>query len=189
MSENIVVVGLDLSLTGTGLAIKDAQGVRVETIKTLPKDFPNDLSRLIHIRDAILSKMPDRVDMVAIEDFFAGVNPASAIKIAMLGTVIRMALYEKGVKFTLCAPTSLKKFILGKGVGEKSLILREVYKKYPEIEVKNDNEADSVVLCHLAESLHLKRLGIKQESLLKPQEEVLKGLMAPESERRYNWEK
>ena len=188
MSEN-VVVGLDLSLTGTGMCIKDGQGIRVETIKTLPKDFANDLSRLIHIREAILSKLPADVKMVCIEDFFTGAHAASAIKIAMLGTVIRLALYEKGISFTLVAPATLKKYILGKGVGEKSLILREVYKKYPNIDVKDDNQADSVVLCHIAESLCLKRSGVEQESLLKPQEEVLKGLLAAASERGYNWVK
>ena len=183
----VCTCGLDLSLTGTGFALKQGQGITLATIKTVPKDFPNDLSRLLHIRDMVMGKIPDGIQMIAVEDFFTPHGPAvgAAIKLAMLGTAIRLALYEKGISFIVVAPNSLKKFITGKGSGEKSMILREVFRRYGS-EAKNDNEADALVLAHIAESIFLTRSGVTQEDQTKPQKEVVKGLLDAAAERGYN---
>ena len=148
-------VGLDLSLTGTGFCLKMGNSITIETVSTKPKDFDNNLDRLIHIRDTLLSKIPMSVKMICVEDFFTPSNSmqiGSAIKLAMLGTVIRIALYEKGLPFVIIAPSQLKKFVTGKGSGDKSMILREVYKRWG-INALDDNQADAVVLAYTAEAL------------------------------------
>jgi crossover junction endodeoxyribonuclease RuvC len=147
-----VTVGLDLSLCSSGFSMKDGQNIHMETIKTVPKDFPNDLARLIHIRNAIMGKIPKNVRMICIEDFFTGLHPGSGIGLAMLGATVRLALYEAGYPMVIVSPTQVKKFVTGKGAGEKSLILREVYRRYG-LECKNDNESDAATLMFLAESL------------------------------------
>jgi crossover junction endodeoxyribonuclease RuvC len=148
-------VGLDLSLTSTGFCLKNGSTITIDTIKTEPKNFKNDLDRLIHIRNTIISKLPADVKMVCIEDFFVPSNKlqiGSGIKLAMLGTTIRMALYERGIPFVIVSPLQLKKFVTGKGVGDKSMILREVFKRWG-INAKDDNQADASVLAYLAEAL------------------------------------
>jgi len=184
MPEDIVTVGIDASLTGTGVAVKRGSVIMVETIKTTPDAFENDLARMIHIRNTIMAKMPNDVKLVCIEDFFTGMHAGSGIRLAMLGAIIRVAMYEKGIAFLIVAPTSLKKWILGKGVGEKNLILREVYRKLG-MSVENDNEADGVVLAHLAEQLHCELTGIPYESP-KYQQEVIKNLLKSRAERGFN---
>jgi crossover junction endodeoxyribonuclease RuvC len=147
--------GLDLSLTSTGFCLKNGSTITIDTIKTEPKNFKNDLDRLIHIRNTIISKLPVGVKMVCIEDFFVPSNKlqiGSGIKLAMLGTTIRLSLYERGIPFVIVSPLQLKKFVTGKGVGDKSMILREVFKRWG-INAKDDNQADASVLSYLAEAL------------------------------------
>lgn len=153
--DDIPFVGLDLSLTSTGFCLKRGGVLTIETIKTDPKDFDVDLARLAHIRDTLLAKIPTDVKMICVEDFFTPANAmqiGSAIKLAMLGTAVRMELYERGYPFIIIAPSQLKKFVTGKGTGEKSMILREVYKRW-SIDAKDDNQADASVLSYLAEAI------------------------------------
>ena len=148
-------VGLDLSLTSTGFCMKRGSTLTIETVKTEPKNFKNDLDRLIHIRDTLLRKIPVDVKMICMEDFFVPSNKmqiGSGIKLAMLGTTVRLALYERGLPFVVISPSQLKKFVTGKGVGEKSMILREAYKRW-NVNASDDNQADAAVLAYLAEAL------------------------------------
>jgi crossover junction endodeoxyribonuclease RuvC len=175
MSEEHTYIGLDLSLTSSGFCRKTGKTMTIETIKTDPKNFKNDLDRLIHIRDILLGKIPMDVKMICVEDFFTPSNKmqiGSAIKLAMLGTTVRLALHERGLPFAIIAPSQLKKFVTGKGCGEKSMILREVYKRWG-IDAKDDNQADATVLCYLSESIYFRMNGIEQEGLIKPQIEVI----------------
>jgi len=178
-------VGLDLSLTSTGFALKQGQVISLESIKTEPKDFPNDLARMAHIRDVVLRKIPIGVSMVCAEDFFSGFPPGSGIRLAMLAAIVRLALFEKKMSVMVVSPSSLKKYILGKGSGQKSLILRETYRRYG-IDCKNDDEADAAVLCHIAEHLFCVMGGSKVDDAPKYQQEVIKGLIAARKERGYN---
>ena len=181
-------VGLDLSLTSTGFCLKNGSTITIDTIKTEPKNFKNDLDRLIHIRNTIISKLPADVKMVCIEDFFVPSNKlqiGSGIKLAMLGTTIRLSLYERGIPFVIVSPNSLKKHILGKGVGDKCMVVREVFKKYG-IDVKDDNQADASVLAYLAEHISQALSGKKMDDIPKYQQEVISGLLSSIGDRGYN---
>lgn len=148
-------VGLDLSLTSTGFCLKQDRSICLDTIKTVPKDFPDDLARLIYIRDQLLIRIPESVKMVCVEDFFTPQNSfqiGAAISLAMLGTAVRLAMYESGIPFVIIAPSQIKKFATGKGVGPKSIVVREVYKRW-NVDARDDNQADASVLAYLAEAL------------------------------------
>jgi len=176
-------VGLDMSLTSTGFCCKRGDVISVETIKTTPKTCENDLARIRHIVDAVMSRIPKMdVKMVCIEDFFTPQNPfqiGAAIGLAMLGAVMRLELYEKGYPFFVIAPGQLKKFATGKGVGQKSIIVREVYKRWG-VDAKDDNQADACVLAYVAEALTMPVLEDRQ----KYQQEVVDKVLADRP--RYN---
>jgi crossover junction endodeoxyribonuclease RuvC len=178
-------VGLDLSLTGSGVCVKRGDVLTVATIKTNPQTCVDDLARMIHIRDVVMGKIPDNTKMICIEDFFTGPFAGSGIRLAMLGAIVRVALYERGLSFMVVAPSTLKKHVLGKGVGEKSLILRAVYKSYG-LEVANDNEADAVVLCGMGEQFYGALRGTSMDGTPKYQQEVMRKLMETRSDRGFN---
>lgn len=150
-------IGLDLSLTSTGFSIKDEDGnFNIETIKTKPKDFDNDLCRLQYIRDIIIDKIPLGTQIICIEDFYVPFNKAhinSSISLIKLGIIIRLSIYEKGIPFIIPASTQIKKYVSGRGDGPKGIAIREVYRQW-ELEAKDDNQADSAVMAHMAQYVH-----------------------------------
>ena len=152
---DIVTVGLDLSMTATGVCVKRGSNLSVLTIKTQPKNFKTDLDRLRHITDRVMEQIPKDVNMVCVEDFFTPANKmqiGAAIKLAMLGTLVRMAMYEAGIPFYIPVASQIKKFVAGKGNIQKNIVVREVYKRWG-VDAKDDNQADACGMAHLAEAL------------------------------------
>ena len=148
-------VGLDMSLSSTGFCCKEGSTLTVDTIKTTPRTCANDLARLRHICSEVMKRIPQNTRMICIEDYFTPSNRGqigSALKLVALGTITRMALFEAGFPFYVVAPGTLKKFITGKGNAQKSMIIKEVYKRYG-VECGDDNQADAYGLMLLAEGL------------------------------------
>jgi len=150
-------VGLDISLTGTGFSVKRGSELQIETVKTTPKTHPNDLERLQYIRGRLMELVPNDTRMVCVEDFFVprkASQMGAAKGLIMAGTLVRVALFERGLPFYVVSPGQLKKFATGKGNGPKSIVVREVYKRWG-VDAKDDNQADACVLAHIAEAIHL----------------------------------
>jgi Holliday junction resolvasome RuvABC endonuclease subunit len=75
-----------------------------------------------------------------------------------LGGVVKLSLYEYFIEPELAhplivPPTSLKKYVTGKGRVEKNQILLQVYKKW-DVEFNNDNAADSYGLARIVRNRH-----------------------------------
>jgi Holliday junction resolvasome RuvABC endonuclease subunit len=176
-TEQDTFAGIDGSLTGTGIAIINTadEKIAIKTIKTGPKDFANDLDRIQHITDTILSSIPSNTKMVCIEDvFISKFQVGSGMKLIGLAFLIRNALYKAKIPFFLVAPTQLKKFISNKGNSSKDQITKEVYKKYG-CDCSDDNQADAVVLSKISQSLYA-YLHKKDLNVLRPQMEVIKAV-------------
>ena len=168
-------VGLDLSLTATGFCLKRGTELQMQTVKTTPKTAPNDLERLRHIRQRLMDLVPMDTAMVCVEDFFVP-HRASQINAAkgliMVGTLVRVALLERGLPFYVISPGQLKKYATGKGNGPKGIVIREIYKRWG-VDAKDDNQADACVLAHMAEAIHRQ----PDFELHKYQDDVVKKVM------------
>jgi Holliday junction resolvasome RuvABC endonuclease subunit len=129
------IVGLDLSLTGTGMVVLDNGSIMTKKlIKTKPtaKNPLKEVERLLTIKAEITSEL-ERVkpDLVLVEGLAFGARNATAtMQLAGLNYLIREYLAVKKLPFVVVAPTTLKKFILGKGVGPKDVMLLETFKRY-----------------------------------------------------------
>jgi len=149
-----ISVGVDISLAATGFARVMGNRSELMTIKTKPRDFPTPFERYEHIVNTILSGIPDCTTLIAIEDYYVPQSKAqfgAAINLVALGTLVRKALYDKGLPFIIIAPSQIKKFVTGKGNAQKSLILREVFKRW-QIDAADDNQADAFSLAKMAEA-------------------------------------
>ena len=159
---DMAYVGLDLSLTSTGVCMKRGTEITMKTIKTNPKTCDNDLARLNYIRDAVMDFIPAGTGMVCQEDFFVP-HRASQIKASIgliqVGTIVRLGMLARGLSFYIVSPPQLKKYATGKGNGPKGLVIREIYKRWG-IDAKDDNQADACVLAHIAEAID-KQPGFK----------------------------
>lgn len=130
------VLGLDLSLTATGICLTD--GVAL-TIKTRQKDGDR---RLVVIADALASMIGDGSsgDLAVIEDL-----PRHAMAAGITGMVhgvARAVLLRAGIPYALVVPATLKAFATGKGSGGKTPMAMAAYKR-AGVEFGDDNQCDA----------------------------------------------
>ena len=145
----MIVLGLDLSLTGTGMCVVesnagDGKGL-LATINTTAKTRTED--RLISIRRTI-AQASNGADAAIIEGLSYGSVGGAQAERSALHWMVRVDLYQLGVPYVIVTPMSLKKFVCGTAKAEKSMMIREVYRRW-NVEAKNDNEADAAALAHL----------------------------------------
>lgn len=146
MSE--VFIGLDLSLTGTGYCAVDSTGEIIESGVIVTKKLPKDYRRIKYIRDEIrefLTKFASKSYKVFVEGYSFGSKGRSVFDIAELGGIVRMMLIEEFNSAALVPPTSLKKWVCGKGNAKKDLMLLNAFKKFGK-EFDDDNECDAYCL-------------------------------------------
>lgn len=165
----MTIIGIDLSLSATGIVyLENGIIVGQKLIKTKPtsKDRTAELERLFTIRDSI--DIED-VDLAVIEGLaFMARNTTALVQLAALSYMVTERLYKEKIKFCIVAPTSLKKFVCGKGNAAKELVMLETYKRYG-ISFSDNNLADAFVLSKIGEALLDESV-----KLTKPQQEVIK---------------
>ena len=133
------VVGLDLSISATGIAWADD---RVETITTSPRDGAIE-ARIETIVDRVMGAnawTPYNADVVAIEDVPYGAH--GTVPLAMLHGVLRVHLHREGVPFVLIPPASLKKYATGRGNAKKPDLRMALYKR-TGLDLADDNQVDA----------------------------------------------
>ncbi len=140
------LVALDLSLSATGWAIGSAPG-SIAWGTLITRKGPDDMARLAEIRDRVLAICED-ADLIIMEGLSFGSNDPGAQERTGLAYLIRMPLWQRGSRFVLVAPSTLKKWSTGKGSAPKELVIKEVYKRWGH-DVADNNQADAVGLIYL----------------------------------------
>jgi crossover junction endodeoxyribonuclease RuvC len=173
----VLVIGVDLSLTGTGIARFDGEPALLSPGKR------RGMERLAWVRDGVLafaSATPDTI--VAVEGYSYGSHSA-AYDLGELGGVVRLALYEAGIVYVDVPPAVAKGYATGKGNANKNEMLVAAAKRLGYEGTSND-EADAlwcraavlavrgepVVAMPQAHNRHLEKLAVLmlQASTLTP---------------------
>lgn len=134
------VVGLDLSLTATGVATSDGSWI----VKPGKLRGPE---RLATIRDFVAAAVLDEpvpVDLVVIEGYAYGRNNNREI-LGELGGVIRLLLWENDVRYLDVPPSTLKMYATGKGNAGKTEVVIAARERLG-YSGHDDNEADAMWL-------------------------------------------
>lgn len=130
------VIGLDLSLTSTGVA---GNGW-TDRIKTKCRG---------HMRlDVIVDNILDFVrhaDLVVVEGPSYGSTGSSYHELAGLWWLVTHNLWVHGIPFAVAAPGQVKRYATGKGNADKDVVIRQVARRFPWFEGGND-EADALIL-------------------------------------------
>ena len=93
-----------------------------------------------------IESLPEKkVDVLVYEGY--GFSPGNAVFTIEFSSIVKYFLRDMAGTTILVAPTSLKKYVTGKGNIKKSMMPLEVYKRFG-IEVDNDDESDAVALAH-----------------------------------------
>jgi crossover junction endodeoxyribonuclease RuvC len=135
------VIGLDLSLTCTGVA-----GNGWTRALKPPADL-DGMRRLHWLREHIIDCCRPW-DLVVIEGYaYARSNGQAAA--GELSGIIRYALWRRDIPFIIVQPSSVKKYATGNGNAAKDAMLGAAYKRLPGFDGGND-EADAAWLRAMA---------------------------------------
>lgn len=139
------VLGLDLSLTCTGVAGRGW----TDTIR--PHAKMRGADRLLFIRQQIVTTWTPGAALVAIEgpSYGSQAGQAGHHERAGLWWMVRCALRIHGIPTAVIPPASVKKYATGKGNAAKADMVREVTKRFPWFDGGED-EADALVLASMA---------------------------------------
>jgi hypothetical protein len=144
------VTGLDLSLTGTGVAIVDLNlgaghpGEPINTAWTINPGKRKGYERLRWIRHGVLSAC-DGADIIVLEGPSYGSTGSSFHQIAGLWWILAEAIdavSELG-GLAIAPPSSVKKYATGKGNANKDAMMLATARKFPEFDGDN-NAADAL---------------------------------------------
>jgi crossover junction endodeoxyribonuclease RuvC len=149
----MVSLGLDLSLSKTGyVTVSGGKILKEELITSKPSGESSlaELKRLIGIRDKI--KLTG-IDIVVIEGPAMMIRQTTAfVQLCALNYMVREHVMLADIPFVIVAPTTLKKFVTGKGNCQKDLMLLEVYKRYG-VYLTDNNISDAFGLAIIGEKL------------------------------------
>ena len=141
-------VGLDLAFANNGVVVLDEKGsiIHQEVFSTSKKD-PDEV-HLINIRTKLNTLLQDS-DVVCLEGLSFGSQGMSLAQLGAAHYIARVLLHERSIDFSVVSPSTLKKFVTGKGNCKKDLMLLKVFQKWG-VEFSNDNLADAFSLARFA---------------------------------------
>jgi Holliday junction resolvasome RuvABC endonuclease subunit len=112
------VIGLDLSLTSTGIAVEEVTVLQTKL---------RGMGRLAWLRDQIRAAIAAVDDpAVVVEGYSFGSRNSQSHAAGELGGVIRLALWEASIPYVDVPPTCRAKFATGRGNASKSEVVSAV---------------------------------------------------------------
>ena len=138
-----MIHGIDLSLTGTGLATFNDTG-DLKSLSTFRPKSKCGIERL----DEIARRVSDIVyesDLVVIEGLAFMSQTPSALERTGLWYLVNHWFWQMHIECVSVAPMANKKFCTGSGKAEKQHMLMHVFKRWG-IEAADDNQADAYSL-------------------------------------------
>lgn len=144
------VLGIDPSLTGTGIAFIDGYGHVTDllTIKTKPTtdDIASRLARFEHILGEFGSAI-DYADLVVIEQPAYSSRTGKQHDRSGLWWAIANAVIHRCEKpLVEVTPSARATYATGKGNAGKDTVIANVVRRYPNVDVQDNNQADALVL-------------------------------------------
>lgn len=154
-------VGLDLSMTSTGMCFLTGDGM-VDTFNICTSKKQGDHARRISfIRNTIwdkqnlLSRVERRPSLVAIEGYAMGIQGGMTFTIGELGGVVKESYREAEIDILIVPPSNLKQFV--SAGRSKEQVMAAVSEQY-DITFPTHDENDAFVLAIMAMSWHLKNV-------------------------------
>lgn len=156
------VVGLDPSLASTGLALGTPGTIQVSRVRT-PTSGDSLTDRSTRLRGIVQHLWPHIVnaDLLVIEAPAMRSTTGHMHDRSGLWWLIVARATAAYVPVAAVAPATLKVYATGKGRGDKDQILAAVVRRWTDVDVQNNDEADALLLC----SMGLRHLGHPHEQL------------------------
>jgi len=168
----MISIGIDLSLVHTGVVVLNSgKLVEKKSIITKPegKRPVDEIMRLQTIINQIVAIIDAHSPtIVGIEGIAFGVGKTTALaQLSGLNYLLRKELMIRDIAFVIAAPSSLKKFVTGKGNAQKDEVMLAVYKRWG-VTFTDNNECDAYGLAQLALSIYdpERKINSNQKSVI-----------------------
>lgn len=162
----MIIVGLDPSLTATGLAVldigEDGKFWDVRTVKSGAPKIANEYSNFQRMK-AIAAKVDENIaalvggqciDLAVIESPAYSKNVGMSHERAGLWWMLFEVLADKGCQVSVVKPNVRAKYATGNGLAGKDRVMLAASRRYPDAQMTNNNEADAVVLAAMGARRH-----------------------------------
>ncbi|MBA9003766.1 hypothetical protein [Thermomonospora cellulosilytica] len=175
------VIGLDLSLTSTGLACHCG----IHRIKSHPRLEITRFSRLRIIALGVMHHVlgsPEictpgqRADLVVVEDLALSRSTGQHLTRAGLWHLVMNEVDNEGIPYVIVSPTSLKKYVTGRGNAGKDEVLAAAIRRWPDAPIHGNDEADAYAL----QAMGLDYLGHPPAAMPQTHRAVLDAIHWPE---------
>lgn len=152
--------GVDPSLTSSGMATFDTEsGERSVASFSSSPDKGSIESKLARV-EGLAAKIVDAVCLgeaphaVAIEGPAFSSNTGKVWDRAGLWWLVVKGFSDRGVLVVEVPPTSRAKYATGNGRAGKDEVLLAVARNYSDFDIKNNDQADAVILCAMIARVH-----------------------------------
>lgn len=154
------VLGLDLSLSETGLAVGTGDGAVTSMFRTVghrkpPPTYEQREARLDLIVDHVSLFLVGGTDLVVLEGPSYGSSGGDAFDRAGLWWAVRRVAARRTLPVVIVPPKTRAMYATGRGDADKAAVLAAVAVLYPDVDVSGHNEGDALVLA----AIGLRRLG------------------------------
>jgi len=158
-----IIVGLDLSLTGTGVVVLETswtpgswQGVRTATFGYgLPEGVSerDRIGRIVDIAQRVVAFVPRGAEVFIESLAFGRFTGSASSKLAGLTDVVKVALFmDKGILTQVVTAGQARKLLLGYGQGQDIKKQVEQRLRGAGAPVRNNNEADAFAIANYGRS-------------------------------------
>ena len=178
---NSTVMGIDLSLTSTGVAFaQDGKITDLYRIKTTGKKgdtLAQRQKRLGGIVQDVMGWVEDhRPNLVVIESPSYGSQHGSQHDRSGLWWLVVDNILAQQVQVATVTPNGRAKYATGKGNASKDAVLATVIKRYTDVEVTGNDVADAVVLAAMGS----RYLGLSMDGLSQAHLDAMDGAAWPD---------
>lgn len=131
------VVGIDPSLTRTAVTIGNGESWKLKEFGSKPRGdgVARRAARYDELTSSIVNwlESEDPIHAIYIEGYSFGSNDTNARWLAEFGGILRWHLVDLADRVIEVPPSSLKKFVTGKGNAKKEQMLAHVQKRWGEL--------------------------------------------------------
>jgi crossover junction endodeoxyribonuclease RuvC len=150
MNTALIVLGIDLSLTGTALVrlTRLPASLKVEALSLQVHGKLRGMVRLDKIRAGVELFLEEALPhMIMIEGYAYGAKQGRE-QAGELGGLVRHAIWRRGLDYRNVPPSVVKAYATGKGNAPKEVVMREVFRRW-QYEASDNNDADAFTLARL----------------------------------------
>lgn len=155
MAVNFNYAGIDLSLSSTGIVIFNSSGDIVETyVKSAGSEklYKHSEERYHTFIESIKNILIRHEVAVVFVEGYSFASVFQSHQLFEIGALLRDACYVMDVPIIKIPPTTVKKFVTGKGNSKKDVMRLGVYKKW-KVEFETNDEVDAYAIARVGEGL------------------------------------